>query len=172
MTAFNGTQAVFTARRYTSAVHAVVVCPSVRHKPVLYRKEWKNRAGFGKESFPVLLTLWSGNSSSFKIRVLLPRNFAANFLDLENFAKTSRSCCRQSSSTVGLVDNTCTTVVARYCTSVDRNSLTSLLRSVAALLYSVFLQLCLSWQDFDRHSASRGPSAVAELLVTMNNSIK
>jgi len=29
-----------------------------------------------------------------------------------------------------------------------------------------FVQLCSNWQDFDWHSASRGPSAVAELLVT------
>jgi len=28
---------------------AVVVCPSVRHKPVLYRDDWTNRAGFGTE---------------------------------------------------------------------------------------------------------------------------
>jgi len=41
---------VFTARRYASAVFAVVMCPpvrqSVRHKPVLYRNDWTNRAGF------------------------------------------------------------------------------------------------------------------------------
>jgi len=28
---------VFTARRYASAVHAVVQCPSVCHKPALYK---------------------------------------------------------------------------------------------------------------------------------------
>ena len=37
---------VFTARRYaTRYIYAVVLCLSVRHKPVLYRKEWKNRTG-------------------------------------------------------------------------------------------------------------------------------
>ena len=30
---------------------------------------------------------------------------------------------------------------------------------------SFFVQLCSSWQDSDWHSASRGPSAIAELLV-------
>ena len=29
--------------------------------------------------------------------------------------------------------------------------------------YSLFIQLCSSWEDFDWHSASRGPSAVAIL---------
>ena len=44
------------ARRYASAVFAVVVCPSVhpsvRHKPVLCRNDWTNRVAFGvKVSF-------------------------------------------------------------------------------------------------------------------------
>ena len=38
-------QFIFTARRYASAVFAVIVCLSVRHKPVLYRSVWTNRAG-------------------------------------------------------------------------------------------------------------------------------
>ena len=33
------------------------------------------------------------------------------------------------------------------------------------LLYNLFVELCSSWRDFDWHSASRGPSAPAELLV-------
>jgi len=32
-------------------------------------------------------------------------------------------------------------------------------------LSSIFLQLCSSWQDFNWHSVSHGPSALAELLV-------
>jgi len=31
------TAAVFTARRYASAMYALAVCPSVRHKPVFYQ---------------------------------------------------------------------------------------------------------------------------------------
>jgi len=47
---------LFTARRYASAVYAVVllcpsVRPSVRHKPVLYRNVWTNRAGFWHGGF-------------------------------------------------------------------------------------------------------------------------
>ena len=30
---------IFTVRRYASTVYAVAVCPSVRHKPVLYRND-------------------------------------------------------------------------------------------------------------------------------------
>jgi len=39
----------FTARRHASTVYAVDVCPvclSVRHRPVLYRNDWTNRARF------------------------------------------------------------------------------------------------------------------------------
>jgi len=45
------TRAAFTARRYASAVYALVVCLSVRHKPVLYRSDWTNRAGIWHEGF-------------------------------------------------------------------------------------------------------------------------
>ena len=41
---------VFTVRCYASAVFAVVLCPTiyllVRHKPVLCRNDWTNRADF------------------------------------------------------------------------------------------------------------------------------
>ena len=53
-------------------------------------------------------------------------------------------------------------VVAVYYKSINCNPLTSSLRFVVDLLYNLFLY---SWQDFDWHSASRGPSALAELLV-------
>ena len=33
---------IFTARRRASAVYAVIVCPSVRHKPVLCQNDWTN----------------------------------------------------------------------------------------------------------------------------------
>ena len=47
---------VFTARRYASAVFAVVMCPSVpplslRRKPVFYRNDWTNRGGFWHGGF-------------------------------------------------------------------------------------------------------------------------
>jgi len=45
----------FTARRHASTVYAVGVCPvclSVRHRPVLYRNDWTNRARFFAWKFP------------------------------------------------------------------------------------------------------------------------
>jgi len=40
--------------------------------------------------------------------------------------------------------------------------------SPTSSLFTVFLiQLCSSWHDFKRHSASRGPSAIAELPVIL-----
>ena len=50
--------------------------------------------------------------------------------------------------------------------SVNRNPLTPLPRFVVNLLHNLFLHLCESWQAFDWHCASHGPSAVAQLLVT------
>jgi len=58
-----------------------------------------------------------------------------------------------------------------YNTTVDRDFLTPLLRALVDLLYSLglpilgVLELCSSSQDFNWQSASRGPSATAELLV-------
>jgi len=98
-------------------------------------------------------------------------NFVPNS-GLRNFATASRSCYQQNSSTVKTVDHTCdgrrVTAAGRtyvYYTSVDRNTLTPLLRFIVDLLYNLFQDLCSSRHDFDRHSASRGPSAIAELLV-------
>jgi len=77
----------------------------------------------------------------------------------------SRSCCRQNSSTVEFVDHShdVQRVAAVYYTSVDCNPLTPLLRSVVDLLYILFLQSSSGWQDFDWHSASRGPSVSCHL---------
>jgi len=51
-------------------------------------------------------------------------------------------------------------VVAVYYKSVNCNPLTQLLRLVVDFSYKLFY----SWQDFDWHSALRGPAAVAELV--------
>ena len=57
---------------------------------------------------------------------------------------------QQSSRTVELVDHTYDgrRVAGRTHTSVDRNALTALLRSRMGLLWTLFLQLCSSRQDF------------------------
>jgi len=38
------------ARYILSLCVRLSVCQSVRHKPILYRNDWKNRAGFGMEA--------------------------------------------------------------------------------------------------------------------------
>ena len=98
---------VFTARRYTSAIYAVVVCPSVCLSVCLSVTSWycietTGRIGLG--------FLWL-----FAEKIRVPRknngttrgNFAQNF---ENFAMISRARCPQNSSTVELVDDTYTTI--------------------------------------------------------------
>jgi len=56
-----------------------------------------------------------------------------------------------------------------FCLTVDRSALTALLRFVFDLLYNLFVQLCSSWQEFDWYSASRGPSAEAQLIFNARN---
>ena len=56
-----------------------------------------------------------------------------------------------------------------FCFTVDRSALIALLRFVFDLLYNLFVQLCSSWQEFDCYSASRGPSAEAQLIFNARN---
>ena len=70
---------LFTARRYASAVYAIVAClsvrPSVRHKPVLYRNYWINRACFGTgASFHLSHTVLLGNMG-------ISKNYGTSFWD-------------------------------------------------------------------------------------------
>jgi len=121
----------FSARRYASAVYAVVVCPYVHHKPVLYRKDWTNRASFPHACFlsPIPHCVIRKFGYLQKIRyfslALCPK--------LRYFVTSSRARCQQnssSSSTVELVDDTHTTIdesrLAVYWKSVDCNPLTPL----------------------------------------------
>ena len=73
------------------------VRPSVRHKPVLYRNDWTNRAGFWHGSFFSIFHLcckesWVGPSPNITV---LPSGTLSRTLDLENFATASRSRCQQ-----------------------------------------------------------------------------
>ena len=86
-------------------------------------------------------------------------------LDLENCAAASRSRCQRIVVVVDgracwrhLYDNR--RVVAVYYKSIIFNPLTPF-----DLLWICRTTCFYSWQDLDWHSASRGPSAVAELLV-------
>jgi len=120
---------------------------SVRHKPVLYRNDWTNRAGIWHTGFlpssPHFLC-YKEISVSPKIRVL-PSETLFHTPDLENFSTASRSRCQQhSSSTVEFVDDTYTTVDESWLFTTSRS--TALLRFVVDLLYnwtqSVARSLC------------------------------
>ena len=138
------------------------VCPSVCHKLVSYRRDWTDKAGFDmKASFYCVVRKFGylQNNGIFLC------NSVPNFiLDLKNFARVSRSCCQQSLETVEFVDHTYDGRRVARSTSVDRNALTALLRSGVGLLWTLFLQWCSGWQDFDWYSVSCSLSAVEELL--------
>jgi len=102
----------FTARRYTSAVYAVVcpsVCLSVCHKPVLYRNDCTNSAGFPPIPHSVVR-----NFGYLQKLGYFPLGLCPKLRTWENFATASRSRCQQhsssSSSTVEFVDDTYTTI--------------------------------------------------------------
>ena len=125
--------ALSTARRYASAVHAVVmcpsVCPSVGQKPELYPKRLEESSCHGGFLPPVPRCVIKKIWVSPKIRVL-PSGTLSQTLDLENFDPAIRSRCQRNSLTVKPFDDTLydsRRVVAVYYTSVSCNSLTPLL---------------------------------------------
>ena len=106
---------------------------------------------------------------------LFPRNFVPNS-GRRKFLRASRSRCQHNSSTVYDAYTTVDELrlfttrrrpggSARPTRSVLHKPLTPVLPFIVDLLYNLFLQLFSCWQDLDRHITSRGPSAVAELLV-------
>jgi len=128
---------------------------SVRHKPVLYRNDWTNRAGIWHTGFlpssPHFLC-YKEISVSPKIRVL-PSETLSQTPDQENFSTASRSRCQQhSSSTVEFVDDTYTTVDESW-----------LFTTIDQLHCCDLLWICCT----TGHRASRGPSAVSEPLVSL-----
>ena len=117
---------VFTARRYTSAIYAVVMCPSVC-PPVwslYFFGFW--RGGFLRP-IPQCVLRQFGTS---KIRVLPSETFSQT-LDLENFATASRSRCQQNSSTFEISNGR--RVACIYCTSANCNPITPSFRFVLDL---------------------------------------
>ena len=136
---------VFTARRYGSAVFAVVVCPFVCLSVTSrYYIETTGRIelGSGMEvSFHYPTLCYKRTWVSSEIRVL-PSGTSSQTRDIENFAAASRLRCQQnssssSSSTVELVDDTLfdsRRIVAVYYKSVSCNPVTPLPRFVVDLL--------------------------------------
>jgi len=137
------------------------VCPSVRHKPVVYRNDWTNRAGFWHGGFlpPIVRKFGYLQKSGH-----FPLELFSKLRTFKNFATASRSSCQQnssssssSSSTVERVDNR--RVVAVYYKLVNCNSQTplGLLRFLVDSLYNLFLQLtrfCLTTRRGSRASRS------------------
>jgi len=111
---------LFTARRYASAVYAVVVCPSVH--PPIRPSVCPLLAGVVSkplnESSWVLAWMLPSICSTLRFKELwvtpkitvLPPETLLQTPDLENFATASRSRCQQNSSTVEPADDIYATV--------------------------------------------------------------
>jgi len=114
-------------RYILSSCVCLSVCPSVRHKPVLYRNHHTNRAGFWHDGFhphvPDCVIRNFGylqNSGTYKV----PSKTLSETLDLEDFVTVSRPHCQQNSSTVELVDDTQTTVDESWLFTARRSAVT------------------------------------------------
>jgi len=145
----------FTARRYASAVYAVVVCLSVclsvglLSKLVLYRNDWTNRAGFLAwlpSTYPTLCSkrIWV----SPKISILHSGNLSKT-ADLEHFATkvdrvVNRSRRRRRRRRSSLLTTPIRQSTSRGCLlQVGQlyNPLTPLLQFILDLFCNLFLQL-------------------------------
>jgi len=119
----------FTARRYISAVYAVVACPSVglSQAGVVSKRLDKSSWFLALRLLSTHLTLcYKEMWVSPKIRVL-PSGILSRTQYFKNFATASRSRCQQnslSSSTVELVDDTYTTVDESWLFTTSRSSVT------------------------------------------------
>ena len=131
----------FTARRYASAVYAVVVCPAVCHKPGLYRNDWIYIAGFlARElllTYPKLC--YKKIRVSPKIRAL-PSGTLPQIPDVENFATASR--CRACG--LHLRRSSASWLGAQSLLHIGLlvSSWSPLLRFVLDLIYNLFLHCC------------------------------
>jgi len=137
----------YSATLCYSAVYAGFLCPavcmSVRHKPVLYRNYWTNRAGFffaGRltSTYPTLCCKES----------LVSPKFGSYFWDcpkLRTWKFSPRQVDRVVNKTRRRRSNLLTTpirqpvVMAVYYKSVNCKPLTPLLRFIVDLSYNLFL---------------------------------
>ena len=128
-------------------------------KPVLFRNDWTNQAGFCHVGFlppiPHYLKkfryLQQFEDTRIVWRYPSTSGTLSQTLDLQNCATASRSRCQQNSSTMELVDDTYTTVDASWLfTSISCGFVVQLVSAVDKILTD---------------NASRGPSAVAELML-------
>ena len=142
------------------------VCLPVRHKPVLYKNDWTNRAGFFfvrrlPNTYPILC---------YKKNYDISRNYGTSLwiLELGFKLRTWKISPGQVIRVVNVVDGRVCwrhlydnrRVVAVSYKSNNCNPLTPLLRFVVDLCTTCFCSL----QDVGWHSALRGQSAVAKVL--------
>ena len=143
---------VFTARRYTSAVYAVIVCLSVRPSVTsLYRNDWTIRARFGIHV--------SYNEGIYFPPRLCPKLWTSkiSLRQVDHVIVDGRACwsyLRRSTH------RGWTRIV--YYTSVGHNAVTPLFGFVIQLVHTVVHQL----PRFRLTAPRAGPSAVAQLLVS------
>jgi len=153
---------LFTARRYASAVFAVVMCPSVCpsfcHQPELYRNSWTNRAGFWHGCFlpPMPQEIRKITGIPPKLR-FFPSEFSPNSglrkfrhdtsIALSTELVDAEACWRH------LYDN-------RRIVAIRCNPLTPLLRFVVDLLYNLFQQVTrfFDWKRVARSVCGRRAS--------------
>ena len=143
--------------RYYAVVVCPSVCPSVRHKPVLYRNHWTNRAAFWQEDFfsPVPHCVIRNFEHLQKLRYF-PLRTLSQTPDLQKF-RHGKSIALSTKLVVVVVDGRACwrhlydsrRVVAVYYKSLNCNPPTPLLQFVMDLLYKLFRQLTrfrLTWR--------------------------
>ena len=135
----------------------VSLSPFVCHKPMLYRNDWTNRAGF-----------WHGGFLPSTLHCVVRKSLSPKIknLSLWNFATNRGKSIALSTKLVVVVDcRVCwwhvydNRVVAVYYKSVNSNV-------ILYFHYFDLLWICCTtcfyvWQDFNGRSASRAASAVA-----------
>jgi len=146
--------------------------PSVCHKPVLYGNDWTNQLVWGGGFLPPIpdcvirkyryvqklgTSLWDFVPNSGLQKSRHGKSIALS-ITLVVVVVVDVPACWQH-----LYDSR--RVVTVYYKSVNCNPLTPSLRFVVDCCTACFY----SWQDFDWHIASRGPSAVAEFLVVKHH---
>jgi len=99
---------IFTARRYASAVFAVVVCPSVRPSQAgIVSKRLAESSWVSARRLPSIYPTLSCKEIRVSPKIMvLSSGSLSQTLDVDNFATASRSCCQHNSSTVELADRT------------------------------------------------------------------
>jgi len=146
--------------RYILSGVCLTVCPSV-HPSVSKR-----------------LDKWSwllAQKLGFLRKKVLPFGTSSQTLNLENFATNSRSCCQQNSRRSSLL-TTLTTVDASWLFTTRPSTVDYCCNSITSICCGFDVQL-LSTTTVDKIttdilSESRGPSVVAQLLMTQNTRLR